>query len=777
MGVVYRAHDEKLDRDVALKVLPQGTLADEEARERFHREARMLSKLNHPNIATVHDFDTQDGTDFLVMEYVSGKTLDEVLGRGPLAEKELARLGVQLAQGLVAAHEAGVVHRDLKPGNLRITSDGRLKILDFGLAKLLESAREVQPGTGSMETAATVTLSKGDSAAAGTLPYMAPEQLRGEKIDARSDLYAAGAVLFEMATGRRAFAETQAPRLITAILSQAPPALQTLNPRASPVLEGIVQKALEKDPELRYQSARDLRVDLERLAAPTPLLQGPRPAPSPRQWTRVAVACGVVLALVLGGLRAGGWSRRFFAHRAPGPILALAVLPLENLSHNPEQEYFADGMTDQLITDLAQIGALKVISRTSVMGYKATHKLLPEIARELGVDAIVEGSVQHAGDRVRITAQLIRAATDEHLWAASYDRNVRDYLTLQSELAQAIADTIRIQVAPRERAAQARTRAVDPKALEAYLKGRYHADRNTKAEFTTAIENFEGAIAIDPTYAAAYAGLARCYYGASTLYLPPDEAMPKARAAATRALEIDADQYEAHVALAYVKSFYDWKWKEGEKDLRRAIELLPGDAEVHRVYCEYLIANERFDEAIREIQRARELDPLSLMIQVVALWPLNEGRRYDETIEAARKLLETHPDCWDAHLIQGQAYLEKKEYAKAIAAMRKASELEGETDPYLRLFLGAAYARAGQRGEASRILEQVMARPEEMEQYAYGVATLYAGLGDKDRAFQWLGKSIERRLETVIFLQVDPQLDSLRSDPRFKVALHQLGFE
>jgi non-specific serine/threonine protein kinase len=446
MGVVYWARDERLDRDVALKVLPSGTLADEAARKRFRKEALALSQLNHPNIATVYDFDTDQGMDFLVMEYIPGVTLDEKVAAGPLVEQEISRLGTQLAQGLAAAHEVGVVHRDLKPGNVRVTPDGRVKILDFGLAELL------RPGDEDKEARVTATLSQAQGVM-GTLPYMSPEQLQEKNVDSRSDIYAAGAVLYELATGQRPFVETRGVRLIDAILHQAPPAPTTLNPHVSFQLERIILKALDKDPKRRYPSARELSLDLERLGAlpPVPAVLTPRPV---RSWFTLLVLALAATALItaLVAVNVNGLRDWFRGNPNAASIRSLAVLPLENLSGDKEQEYFVDGMTDELITDLARISSLRVISRTSVMQYKGTNKPLPQIARELNVGAVVEGTVMRSGNRVRITAQLVQAPTDKHLWAETYERDLRNVLALQGDVARDITSKVQVKLTSQEHA-------------------------------------------------------------------------------------------------------------------------------------------------------------------------------------------------------------------------------------------------------------------------------------------------------------------------------------
>src|SRR5438874_5226346 len=443
MGEVYSAHDERLEREVALKIIRSGALADDAARKRFRKEALALSKLNHPSIATIFDFDfdSESGVDLIAMEYVPGETLAERARAGAMVEKEAIALALQIADALEEAHERGIIHRDLKPGNVMVTPKGRVKVLDFGLAKLL------RPATG---TPAALTWSE-TQGVSGTLPYMSPEQLRDEAVDARSDIFSLGAVLYELTTGRQPFPETVASRLTDAILNRTPVPPRALNPRLSPELERIILKCLEKDPGLRYQAAKELWVDLHRLSAPT---SAPSAAMPPRRSKR-RLAWSVGLGLAVAAVVVAVLLTRmnlFVGVANPGKIQALAVLPLNNLSADPAQEYFADGMTEELTTELAQISGLKVISRTSTMRYKGTRAPLPQIARELGVDAVIEGSVERAGDEVRITAQLINAHTDAHLWARSYHRDLKNVLAMQSEVARAIAGEVQVQVTPQEQA-------------------------------------------------------------------------------------------------------------------------------------------------------------------------------------------------------------------------------------------------------------------------------------------------------------------------------------
>ncbi len=768
MGEVYRARDEHLERDVAIKVLPAGTLADEAARKRFRKEALALSRLNHPNIATVFDFDSQDGTDFLVMEFVAGESLTEKLAGRPLLEKEVLRIGAQLAEGLAAAHEQHIIHRDLKPGNLRLTADSRLKILDFGLAKLL------QPFSA---TAATESLTE-SQVVVGTLPYMAPEQLQGELVDARTDIYAAGVVLYEMATGRRPFQETLSTALTDAILHRPVPPPGRLQPDLSPDLERIILKCLEKDPENRYQSAKELLVDLRRLALPSAAPS----APSPRAPARGAIAsllrsaqrpgplgigAGLLLLVLVLSFNIGGLRDRLLGKPAAPKIESLAVLPLENLSRDPEQDYFADGMTEALITELSKISALKVISRTSAMQYKGAKKPMPQIARELDVDGLVEGSVQREGDQVRITVQLIHGPTDKHLWAESYQRELRGVLALQSEVAQAIAREIRVAVTPAEETRLAETRAVNPEAHEAYLKGRYHWNKRTREGLEKGIEYFEQAIEKDPNYAPAYAGLADGYNVLGNWgYAPPRDTYPRGKAAAMKALELDEELAEAHASLARNKTSYDWDWSGARQEFERALQLDPNYASAHYWYSYYYFAMGRLDEAAQGMKRAAELDPLSVNISMEMGRVLLYQGQYDAAIEQERKTLEMEPNFDAAHTVLARAYLQKGRYADAL------TEAQISENSYA---LPRAYLKSGNREKAQKVAEDLKELSKTRYVSANRIASAYIALDDRARAFEWLGKAFEERSMRPDFMRVDPMYDNLRSDPRFQDLLRRAG--
>ncbi len=699
------------------------------------------------------------------MEYVPGKTLAGRLSQGALPEKEVVALGMQIAAALEEAHERGIVHRDLKPANIAITEKGRAKILDFGLAKLL---RPVAEGT-------TDTLTD-SQAAAGTLPYMPPEQLRGEPVDARADIYTIGAVLYEMATGRRAFPEEQTSRLIDAILHQPPVSPRALNPRLSTELESIILKCLDREPERRYQFATELLVDLRRLE-PSSSRYLPPPPRSPA-WRRVAKLTGyavpglLVLAVGLTAMNAGGWRDRFFGRLRTPQIRSLAVLPFENLTGDAEQEYFADGMTEALITTLGQIRALRVISRTSVMKYKAAPRPpVADIARALHVDAIIEGSVSHSENLAQVTARLVSASTDTQLWSKSYQRDLQNVLVMQDEVATAIVREININLTPQEQARLASGRPVNPAAHEADLKGRY-LNKGTSSQQRKAREYFEEAIRIDPNYAPAYAGLADYYL--TSVQLRPLVSMPQAKQLALKALGLAPALAEAHMELALIHFYADWDWVAADREFRRALELSPSDAEAHRTYSFYLAALGRADEAHAESLLAQQLDPLSVWTQITAGYVFYFNRQYDEAIEQCRKVLE-----WDANSVGGYdclgtSYLAKGTYDQAIAAAHEASRLS-DNDPTRLVGLGRAYALAGRKPDAHAILDQLRQFSTRTYVSPYFFATIYAALGQNDEAFRWLREALRERDIYLAWLKVDSAVDPLRRDPRFQDLLHQVG--
>jgi TolB-like protein/Flp pilus assembly protein TadD len=773
IGDVYRAQDEHLDREVAIKVLHPGTLADEHSRKRFRKEALILSKLNHPNIATIHDFDTQQGVDLLVMEHIPGITLNAKLAKGPLPETEIIALGKQLAEGLSAAHEHSVVHRDLKPGNLRLTGDGRLKILDFGLAKLR------LPVTA---TAVTESLSKTD-AVAGTLPYMAPEQLLGGEIDARTDIHAAGSVLYEMATGQRPFADVESSQLIGAILRRSPRRPTTLNTNLSPEVERIIGKCLEKDPQNRYQSASELAVDLRRLAKP----EVPGAIAEPRVWLswRMRVLASVLLVAVLGVT--GYFVRQLFWPGLKPPLgkIMLAVLPFENLSADPQQEFFSDGLTEEMI---AQLGTLQpqrlgVIARTSAMLYKRSTKSITQIGRELGVGYILEGSVRRQTGRVRVTAQLIQVRDQTDLWAESYEGELGSVFGLQSDVARRVASSLAVELLPAEQARLASTRPANPEAHEAYLKGRYFWNKRTEADLGKAISYFQQAVTEDPGYALAYTGLADSYH-VLWVYgnISPKDTRDQAKAAALRAVQIDDTLAEAHTSLASITAADDWDFAAAERGFRRALALNPNYATAHKWYAESLTYVGKFDEALIEIKKAQELDPLSPIVNVTAGEILILAQKYDLAVAQLRSVIDMERNFLVAHALLRDAYEYKHMFPEAIAENEAAIVAEGYPAEQARqaaAMVRDAYSKGGEAGywrARVQLAEQHMRKGGVInyDESPYRIASFYAHLGDADSVVRFLEQTLERHDISLAYVRTAPEFQALRSDPRIVKIMRQI---
>jgi len=769
MGVVYRARDIRLERDVAVKVLPPDALSSDDARQRFRREALALSRMNHPNIAVVHDFDTHAGTDFIVMECVPGNSLADRIAGAPLPEKELAAIGQQIASALEEAHEHSVIHRDLKPSNVMVTPKGQVKVLDFGLARILHPVTD---------EALTVSLSRSQQAV-GTLPYMAPEQVRGRPADARTDIHALGCILFEMATGQRLFAGRLVTELIDAILQRPPQLPRLLNPHLSAELERIILKCLEKDPEDRYQSAKELAVDLRRFLNPTVTATVPSlPPPAGvrrRTWTW-AVGIAVLIAILTFTFDVAGVRTRLFRGGSPpGQIRSLAVLPLENLSRDSEQDYFVDGMTDALTTELSKISELKVKSWTSASQYRGRGKPLQQIARELGVDAVVEGSVLHVGERVRITAQLIEASSDTHLWVQEYERDMRNVLAVHREVARAVAGEIRLALAREHSESPVATRPVNPAAYEAYLRGRDHWRRRGVLEFRRSLEYFEQAIAADPEYAPAYAGLADAYSSlAAYNALPTNVAYPKAKEAARRAVQLDDTLAEAHASLGTVAELFEWDWQEAIRRYHRAIELNPSYATGHQSLGELLINLGRFEEARPEVQLARDLNPLSPGADLSAGKVDYYARRYPQAIRSFEKTIETYPGYFIATFYLSLSLHNSGKTAKAIAVLEPKA-LQADI-PELKMGLATYYAAAGRKSEADRLLAGLQREKQTGGLPAFILVAPYIGLKQYDRALAWMEQAYQERNWQMVFIGVEPLFDPLRSDPRFQELMRRMNF-
>jgi serine/threonine protein kinase/tetratricopeptide (TPR) repeat protein len=781
MGVVYRAEDVRLGRHVAVKFLSFELAKDSLALERFQREARAASALNHPNICTVYDVGQHEGRPFLVMELLEGRTLSNHIAARPLGLDQVLDIGAQIADALEVAHSQGIVHRDIKPANLFIEQRGQVKILDFGLAKLTRHGERAPFGASSSQATIAVPedMSTGVGLALGTVPYMSPEQARGDELDARTDLFSFGAVLYEMATGRQPFSDRTAALTFDAILHKTPPLPSGLNPRVPAELDHIVAKALEKDRELRYQTAAELRADLRRLKRETDSSRAvpaipPHgvPAAARTASARIHFSRSVLwIATAVIGVLALSASVMFFTGRSDR-IDSMAVLPFVNASGDPNTDYLTDGITETLINSLSQLPAVRVSARSLVFRYKGQNVDPQKAALDLNARAVITGSVTTRGDRLIIQADLMDVANGSQLWGGSFNRPLADILAVQDEIAGEIFDKLRLRLTGEETKRATKRYTDDAEAYQLYLKGRYYWNKSTIAGFKKAIEYFQQAIAKDPKYALAHAGLADSYLFLGSYWV---ETIPEARVAALEAIKLDPSLAEAHVSLGHIKLWLDWDWAAAEREFKQGISLNPASALAHNQYAMYLAATRHLDDAITEVRRAQELDSLSPIVNSDLGWCLLYSGRDSDAAEQFQKALELDSNNVSAHWGLGATYTEQQRYDDSIAELDKALT-QSEGSPILAGHMGYAYGQKGMRAEAQTTVRNLKMLAERQYVPSSAVAMLYAGLGDKTQALEWLERAYDEHDFSLVFLDVAPWFKGLRGETRFQQLLRRMQF-
>jgi TolB-like protein/Flp pilus assembly protein TadD len=769
MGEVYRAHDSRLDRDVAVKVLPEHLCRDPDALARFRAEIKALATLEHPNILVLHDVGSEGDVHFAVMELLEGETLSGRLASSALPWRKAVELGVALAEGVGAAHARGIIHRDLKPANVFLTTSGVVKILDFGLA------RKAPVVPAQAETVVYVPAATEPITICGTAPYMSPEQVIGSPADARSDIFSLGCVLYEMVSGRKTFAHKTQPETLAAILHEEPPTLVGLGNDLPPDLDRVIRHCLEKNPDERFQSARDLAFALRALLTDAPAPPAPRRGPPSARARAVLVAAvlllaaaGAALYLVAKGGKAPDSSRA---------VETVAVLPFANVGGDADAEYLSDGLADSLIRNLSQVQALKVRPFSAVIRYKRKDTDAAAAGQALKVQAVVVGRVRKRGEDLSVTVELVDVADNRQLWGGEYKGRLADLLAVQEQMSKDVVASLRLSLTGEEKERLARRYTESAEAHRLYLLGRFYWNKRTGDGLKQAIDYFQAAVSKDRRFALGYAGLADCYsvlpgYGYADQ--PPRQSFARARAMAARALQLDEALAEAHTALAYVKA-HEWDWAGAEEEYRRALRANPHYPTAHQWYACYLATMGRHDEALAEIHRAQDLDPTSLIINGWVAMILCYGDRLDQALEQARYAVHMDPDFAVSHFFLGIVYRRKGMLSDAIAEMQRAVDLDKNSTTY-RTGLGELYALSGQRGKARQALNHLAERSRSGYVSPYGVAAIHAALGEKDEAFRWLERAYEARDDGLGNLRIDPNWENLRADPRFRCLLRRMNF-
>ena len=777
MGVVYKAQDSRLDRAVALKFLPDKLAQEPQALERFRREARAASALNHPGICTIYDIGEQDGRGFIVMEFIDGETLRHHIHRQALPLEEILRLGMQIAEALDAAHAEGIIHRDIKPANIFVTKRGQAKVLDFGLAKLLPKAVAAGgPGADGDDTDSTSIV----GIISGTPSYMSPEQIRGDTLDARTDIFSLGLVLYEMATGRQAFSGPTGGVIIEAVLTRAPAPARNINPNIPEKLEEIINKALHKDKAQRYQHAAEVRNDLQQLdrgsdsgwrsAAGSTETVAARPTVAGEAESSHTGSSGPHTAQNVT-TRTGAIRRE----RVAKIIDSLAVLPFENASRDPENEYLSDGIAGSLINILATVPKLRVIAQSTVFRYKGREMDPQAVGRELNVKAVLTGRMMQSGGSLRIGTELVDVATGTQLWGAQYNRAPGDIFAIQDEISNEISEKLRLKLTRAEKKRLTKRQTHDVEAYGLYLKGRHHWNRWTEEGFYKAIEYFQQAAEKDPSYGLAYAGVADSYVLLGwNSYLPPKDAFPKGKAAAMEALRLEPELSEAHTPTAAGLWLHDWKWPEAEKEFERSVALNPCYPTANHWYAEYLMTMGRHDEAIARMKKSQELDPLSLIISVAIGWTYYMARRYEDAVQQIRRTFELDPNYPVANWVLGLVLRKMGRFDEGIAEGEKGVRASGGS-PLIRASLAQSFGAAGKTKEARKILDDLTILAKQKYVAPYFLAGIYVGLGDEQRAMESLEKSYEEHSHWLIYLHMDPGMDGLRSNLRFQELLQRVG--